>query len=172
MPMHTLYTPYCTLYTHPIAHSIHTLCTPYTHTMHTLHTPYCTPYTHPMHTVYTHYAHPIHTLHTPYCTPYTHPMHTLYTPYTHPMHTLHTPYAHCVHTLYTRLHSKLDVSMTCSGSNHPISTELHHYHVPHDAVYVAVRIFWPVQLYPLEGCLCRVQLQLTYSGQMSHWCRS
>ena len=43
-----------------------------------------------------------------------------------------------VHTLYTCLHSKLEVCMTCSGSKHPIRTQLNHYRVPHDAVYVDV----------------------------------
>ena len=127
-------------YTHPV----HTLFTPYTHPIHTL----CTPYTHPMHTLYTHYTHPIHAL----CTPYT----CLCTPYAHPIHALCTLYTHPIRTLCTRLRSKLEVCTTCSHSNHPITTELNQYHVPHGIVYVAV-ILWPGHLHPLEGCLCRVQ---------------
>ena len=72
-----------------------------------------------------------------------------------------------MHTLYTQPHSKLQVCMTCSGSNHLITTQLNHYHVPHDVVYVAV-YFWPGYFYPLEECSFHVQLQLTYSGQISH----
>jgi len=40
--------------------------------------------------------------------------------------------------LWTCPHSKLQVCMTCSGSNHLITTQLNHYHVPHNIAYVAV----------------------------------
>jgi hypothetical protein len=56
-----------------------------------------------------------------------------------------------MHTLYTLPHSKLQVCKTCLGSNHLIATQLNHYHVAHDAVYVAV-FFWPGHLYPSEEC--------------------
>ena len=45
----------------------------------------------------------------------------------------HYAYAHPIHT-----HSKLQACMSCSGSNHLITTQLNHYHILHKVVYVLV----------------------------------